>query len=252
MTELVQAAKEYPAQFDHVTARLRVTRDEREAKAALVAELEAQGFAIYGDRPHVRWTLALENLRDSDGNEISPEAHVTCPGRAVTIAYDWDWAPGAEAAYRAAYGLADDEDLSDVEFDSDEEAREAGYVPRWQVDRHLCTDPEQYGHANVHGKPEETPISEQRSAEDKAAEATRKSGERRRVIRRNKEWRAATEVRRRHLQDLLAAPKLPKAGPPLARAVGNRFGRPAADARAVPGRRAARRRWSPCYRDDAA
>jgi hypothetical protein len=28
---------------------------------------------------------ALENLRDGDGHEISPEMHATCPGRAVTI-----------------------------------------------------------------------------------------------------------------------------------------------------------------------
>ncbi len=30
------------------------------------------------------WALALENLRDGDGNPITPEAHATCPGRAVT------------------------------------------------------------------------------------------------------------------------------------------------------------------------
>jgi hypothetical protein len=94
-------------------------------------------------------------------------------------------------------------------------------VPGWQVGRHLCTDPERYGHANVLGRPGETPTLEQRSAEDEAGQAARKSEERRRVMRRNKEWRAATEVRRRHLRDLLAAPKLPKAlagdGGPVAR-----------------------------------
>jgi hypothetical protein len=41
----------------------------------------------------VPWTLALENLRDGDGNQISPEAHATCAGRAVTITCEWDWAP---------------------------------------------------------------------------------------------------------------------------------------------------------------
>jgi hypothetical protein len=143
--------------MDHVAAQLRATRAEREAKAAFTAGLEAQGIAIYGDRPYVPWTLALENLRNGDGNPISPQAHATCPGRAVTITYDWDWAPGAEAAYRAAHNLAGDDDLAGVEFSSDEEAREAGFVPGWRVGRHLCTDPGQYGHANVHGTPGGTP-----------------------------------------------------------------------------------------------
>jgi ParB family chromosome partitioning protein len=162
LTALVQAAKDSPSQFGHVAARLRATRAEREAKAAFTAELEAQGIAIYGDRPHVPWTLALENLRDGDGNQISPEAHATCPGRAVTITYEWDWAPGAEAAYRAAHGLADDDDLAGIEFADDEEAREAGFVPGWQIGRHLCTDPQQHGHTNVHGTPSGTPTQEQR------------------------------------------------------------------------------------------
>jgi hypothetical protein len=129
----------------------------------------------------VPWTLALENLRDRDGNQITPEAHATCPGRAVTITYEWDWAPGAEAVYRAAHGLADDDDLAGVEFADDEEARAAGFVPGWQVGRHLCTDPDQYGHANIHGIPGQTPTQEQKTAEDQAAEAARKTEERRRA-----------------------------------------------------------------------
>src|SRR5262249_17485741 len=159
-----QTAKDSPGQFAHVAARLRATRTEREAKAAFTAGLEARGFAIYGDRPYVPWTLALENLRDGDGNQITPEAHATCPGRAVTITYEWDWAPGAEAAYRTAHGLAGDDDLADVEFTSDEEAREAGFVPGWLVGRHLCTDPDQHGHTNVHGTPGDTPTQEQQTA----------------------------------------------------------------------------------------
>jgi len=159
----------------------------------------------------VPWTLALENLRDGDGNEITPEAHVTCPGRAVTITYEWDWAPGAEAAYRAAHGLADDHDLADVEFGSDEEARQAGFVPGWQIGRHLCTDPQQHGHTNAHGTPTGTPTKEQQTAEDQAAEAARKTEERRRVRQRNTEWRAATQTRTAHLKELLGR-KAPPAG----------------------------------------
>ena len=81
----------------------------------------------------------------------------------MTITYEWDWAPGAEAAYRAAHGLADDDDLADIEFGSDEEARAAGFVPGWQVGRHLCTDPQQHGHANVHGTPGQAPTQRQQT-----------------------------------------------------------------------------------------
>ena len=208
LTALVQAAKDSPGQFDHVVARLRATRAEREAKAVFTAELEAQGIVIYDDRNRVPWTLDLENLRDGDGSEITPEAHTTCPGRAVAITYDWGWAPGAEAAYRAAHDLADDDD---IEFGNDEEAaREAGWAPCWQVGRHLCTDPEQYGHTNVYGPARKTPTQEQKSAEDQAAEAARQTEERRRVRQRNTEWRAATEVRTSHLKALLSR----KAPPP--------------------------------------
>ena len=227
LTALVQAAKGSPSQFGHVAAQLRATRAEREAKAAFTAELEAQGIAIYGERPYVPWTLALENLRDGDGNDISPQAHATCPGRAVTITYEWDWAPGAEAAYRAAHDLADDDDLADIEFGSDEEAREAGFVPGWRVGRYLCTDPEQYGHANVHGTPSETPTQEQQAAEDQAAEAARQTEQRRRVRQRNTEWRAATDTRTSHLK-ARAGPQGPASGRAQADRRGDGPGRDAA------------------------
>jgi ParB family chromosome partitioning protein len=203
LTALVQAAKGSPSQFDHIAAQLRATRAEREAKAAFTAGLEAQGIAIYGDRPYVPWTLVLENLRDRDGNKITPEAHGSCPGRAVTITYEWGWAPGAEAAYRAAHHLADDDDLTDIAFGSDEEAREAGFVPGWRIGRYLCTDPEQHGHANVHGTPSGTPTQEQQTADDEAAAAARQTDERRRVRQRNTQWRAATETRTSHLKAVL-------------------------------------------------
>jgi ParB family chromosome partitioning protein len=211
LTALYQMAKDNPGQFAHVAARLRATRAERDAKAAFTAGLEAQGIAIYGEQPYVSWTLALENLRDGDGNQITPEAHASCPGRAVTITYEWDWAPGAEAAYRATHGLVGDDDLADIEFADDEEARAAGFVPGWRIGRHLCTDPQQYGHANVHGTPEQTPTQGQQTAEDEAAEAARKTEERRRVRQRNTEWRAATDTRTSHLKALLGR-KAPPAG----------------------------------------
>jgi ParB family chromosome partitioning protein len=87
----------------------------------------------------------------------------------------------------------------------------ARFVPGWRVGRHLCTDPQQYGHANVHGAPGQAPTPGQQTAEDEAAEAARKTEERRRVRHRNTAWRAATETRTAHLKALLAR-KAPPAG----------------------------------------
>ena len=202
LTALVQAAKTSPGQFGHTAAQLRAGRAEREAKAAFTAELEAQGITVYGDRPYVPWTMALGNLRDSGGHTITPDDHASCPGRAVTITYEWGWAPGAEDAYRAAH--EDLENPGNIEFGGDEEAIEAGFTPRWQIGSYLCLEPEQYGHANVHGAAHGTPTQAQQSVEDEAAEAARRTEERRRVRQRNTEWRAATEVRTTHLKALLA------------------------------------------------
>lgn len=88
---------------------------------------------------------------------------------------------------------------------------EAGFVPGWRIGRHLCTDPEQHGHANVHGTPGQTPTPGQQTAEDEAAEAARTTEERRRVRQRNTEWRAATQTRTSHLKALLGR-KAPPAG----------------------------------------
>ena len=65
-------------------------------------------------------------------------------------------------------------------------------------------------HQRRTARPGETPTQEQQSAEDEAAEAARKTEERRRVRQRNTEWRAATEIRTSHLKALLAR----KAPPP--------------------------------------
>lgn len=97
------------------------------------------GGALIGARSgrggqHVK--VVRRHGRDGSGGRrrrpidpITAEAHATRPGRAVTITYDWDWAPGAGAAYRAAHGLTDDDDLAAVEFDTDEEAAGTGSCP---------------------------------------------------------------------------------------------------------------------------
>ena len=84
-------------------------------------------------------------------------------------------------------------------------------MPGWRIGRHLCTDPEQYGHANVHGTPSGTPTQDQQAAEDQAAQAARQTEQRRRVRQRNTQWRAATDTRTSHLKAVLGR-KAPPAG----------------------------------------
>jgi hypothetical protein len=76
--------------------------------------------------------------------------------------------------------LGAEDDLADIEFTDDDEARANGFVPGWQVHRHLSTGPGRYGHTNVHGTPSAEPTREQKDAEDKAEAAAVKTEERRR------------------------------------------------------------------------
>jgi ParB family transcriptional regulator, chromosome partitioning protein len=213
VTRLVQASRQGDGNFAHELARLRSNAAERAARVAFEAELEAAGLHIYGDRPFVPWTMDLANLRDGTTDEpLTPESHADCPHRAVTIGYDWQWDDGAEAAYRAAHGLAGDDDI-DFGDDDEGEIMAAGFRPRWAVTRYLCTDPAGAGHVNVKGEMNVAtgPTPEQQQAQDQSDSQAKASEERRRVIAQNKLWRAATEVRRDHLKKWLAAPRLPKA-----------------------------------------
>ena len=205
--ELLATAERNPAQLAYTAERLRQTASERRERIAYAAALEGQGYRVWSE-PSVPWTRNLHWLRDAEGQEITPEAHETCPGRAVAIAYDWDWAPGAEAAYRQANGLADEDEIGP--FGSDAEAAEAGFRPCWQITAYMCTDPDEYGHRNVNqvDRDEAGGPADQVRTQIDAEEAARIK--RRQVIAGNKQWRAATAQRQEFLRGL-AARKTPPA-----------------------------------------
>ena len=92
VAKLLETAERNPAQLAHTAEQLRQTADQRRELIAYTAALEAQGYRVWSE-PSVPWTHNLHWLRDPEGNEITPEAHETCPGKAVAIAYDWGWAP---------------------------------------------------------------------------------------------------------------------------------------------------------------
>ena len=208
VTALVSAARTGGSQFEQTLRRLRATKTERDAKLVFLAELEAAGYLVYGERPYVPWTLELTNLRTPDGAQISGEEHAACPGAAVTISYDWAWeSPEREAAYRTAHDLADDDEIEYRDLYRD--PGDTGFGPRWVITKHLCNDPAAAGHVNIHGVVD-TPTTGQEAAQTEADKAAAATEERRRVRTRNIAWRAATEVRREHLTRWLAAARLPK------------------------------------------
>jgi ParB family chromosome partitioning protein len=211
LTALAKAAKDDPAQFDHVAQQYRDSAADRAQRAGLVAELEAAGYQVADSyqAPHrLGWSTVANYYLDDAGKEgITHENHAACPHRAVRIVTDTVWPPEAEAAYRAAHDLGPDDD---VEFTGDEEAADAGYVDRWVVGDDFCADPDAAGHVYRYsrggydsGSPKPEPGS---AAAEKEKEA------RRHILGGNKLWRSATVTRLGHVKTLVSRKDLkPKA-----------------------------------------
>jgi ParB family transcriptional regulator, chromosome partitioning protein len=66
----------------HVAERLRQERVDEAARQQLTAQLAADGYEITGQYPGVR--LLLTYLAH-DGQDLAPETHAACPGRAVHL-----------------------------------------------------------------------------------------------------------------------------------------------------------------------
>lgn len=139
---------------------------------------------------YMRWSRHGGRPESSLPPEITPEAHAGCPGHAAYVV--WMGRRGGEAVY-------------------------------------VCTDPAALGHQSRvgraldtgrSGRDQEDPTprageteqeATQRAAEAEAARKERDRAERRRVITGNKAWRAATEVRRAFLAEVVAR-KTPPTG----------------------------------------
>jgi hypothetical protein len=216
---LTRIAKLAPDQFDQELAELRATRAVRIAHDKLVTNLEADGYAIHDDA-YLPPRRNLANLRDLEGNELTVEAHASCPGRMAVIDLTWTWPAKAKAAWIKAnpdVEVVDGEPA--VEFDDDTEAQQAGMVPEWFVAGYMCADPPGYGHSSVYdpapdrddaapGATVDLQEAARQRAEAAAREQTAARAEGRRVRERNTLWRAATETRLAHLRAIAARPKL--------------------------------------------
>jgi hypothetical protein len=215
---LTRIAQHAPDLFDQELAELRATRAVRIARDKLVTELEAGGYAIHDDT-YLPPRRNLANLRDPDGNELTAEAHASCPGRMAVIDLTWTWPAKAKAAWIKAnpdVEVVDGE--PDIEFDDDTEAQQAGMVPEWFVAGYMCADPPAHGHSSVYDpatrddSTPSAPVDPEDAARQRAEAAAREQAEARaegrRVRERNTLWRAATQTRLAHLRAIAARPKL--------------------------------------------
>jgi hypothetical protein len=197
----IAAAHDNPGQFDHVVQQLRDSRTARIQKGLLVAELEAAGYQVT-DRAYSTGWWHVANLLDGDGKEITPESHASCPGRAVSITATWGWRDdAAEAAYRASRDLEPDDEY---EFGSNAEAEAAGFAQTWEADGHYCTDAAANGHTMRSGRA----AGRDAKPEPGSAEALAATEKRRALLRNNRDWRSANDVRAAFVTALLTRKKL--------------------------------------------
>ncbi|WP_067819842.1 ParB/RepB/Spo0J family partition protein [Actinomadura kijaniata] len=230
--EALYRAKAFGQSLEHVASQIRAQRQEQAEHERLVAELTRQGVTITEEVP--AGGLRLSELTPGDGQaeELTVEQHASCPGHGV---YFW-YSPTEPTAYcadpqqyghgyqnpatgermrlraeliAAGYTFADQVpagsyalDLLEHDgkpLDAAEHAQCPGarvHIPSFQRDGleavHLCQHPQTHGHTIRPGK---------------TLHATHGATEtneipRELVVRGNREWLAATEVRRKFLQML--------------------------------------------------
>ncbi len=163
--------------------QFRDEREDREAQAAVLAELAEAGVTVV---EHPRWDSPVQSLDQlsTEANPITVESHMSCPGHAAYLAEVWT--------------DVDEDEQVDTNDDEDD-----GSVLAWEA-IYVCTDPVANGH-----------ITEQASRRSAASERTEadieaERQERRNVLANNKAWRSAESVRREWLAKFLERKSAPK------------------------------------------
>jgi ParB family chromosome partitioning protein len=103
---LTITAQREPGQFAHAAQRLRDARAEAAARARVAEELGVRIVAQpgYGESTPIRRLSHLKPAGEEDGVELTPEAHVGCPGHA---AYIVDRGSYAKDRYEPVFVCAD-------------------------------------------------------------------------------------------------------------------------------------------------
>ncbi len=174
--ERLENAKRWRRSLAHEAQRLRDEAAEREADAAEVERLRAEGLPILSaeEVAEADEVLRIERLGTEDGESLPEEEWPNVPGARVQVVKEWVYP----------------EDDSDEEHEDDEPAEPyQQYVPVWVV-----TDLDASGLRRRGGGSSSTASADEGGESEEEAEARRE--ERRRVIANNKAWASAETVRR--------------------------------------------------------
>ncbi|MEU1238247.1 ParB/RepB/Spo0J family partition protein [Micromonospora aurantiaca] len=90
-TLLQEAEDAGPFAFARAVEQARSARNAREAEAARRAELTAAGVALLAEHPgyHDAKVKEISDLRDAEGQRMTAEDHIACPGHAVLLYLDF-------------------------------------------------------------------------------------------------------------------------------------------------------------------
>ncbi|WP_300385188.1 ParB N-terminal domain-containing protein [uncultured Nocardioides sp.] len=188
--ERLENAKRWRRSLAHEAQRLRDEAAEREADAAEVERLRAEGLPILSaeEVAEADEVLRIERLVTEDGESLPEEEWPNVPGARVQVVKEWVYP----------------EDEDDEEHEDDEPAEPyQQYVPVWVV-----TDLDASGLRRRGGGSSSTASADEGGESEEEAEARRE--ERRRVIANNKAWASAETVRREWLTGFVARKTAPK------------------------------------------
>lgn len=185
---------------DFALKRATQDRDERRETRELTEQAEAQGLRVV----ELSWmnesTLALNRLRDQDGNPLDPDAHASCPGHAVTIQGRWITVGGC--AENCDHDEDDEDGPQDCEGCAHAEDTENVWVRSLAP---VCVDWVKHGHRTPYGGTPQVKAADMSEAERAAAKAQRAE-----VIRLNKDWTTAEAVRLAWLTKFATRKTLPR------------------------------------------
>lgn len=147
--------------------RIRDDRAEQEVLAATTRELEATGVTVI--EPPGYGTRNISRLIDLI--DVDPDEHASCPGHVVWLLRNWSAGTSSKAKFRAQPG---------------------------------CRDYTEHGHTTTRTYYDSYDSSPKKTAAEMSdAEREKARLERKHVIESNKDWKAATTVRRRWLTGFL-------------------------------------------------
>ncbi|MEV5003823.1 ParB/RepB/Spo0J family partition protein [Nocardioides sp. LML1-1-1.1] len=196
--ERLENAKRWRRSLTHEAQRLRDEAAEREADAAEVERLRAEGLPVLTaeEVAEADEVLRIERLVTAEGEPVPEEEWPNVPGARVQVVKEWVY-PEDEYDDESEEGSDDEEDA----YEPAEPYQQ--YVPVWVV-----TDLDASGLRRRGGVSGGSASDEDAGESEEEAEARRE--ERRRVIANNKAWTSAETVRREWLASFVARKTAPK------------------------------------------